>query len=111
MQDQSHLIKSAPYRRLARECLEIARTIQSDESRFALVEMAKSWFRLAEEARETHFGQLRLSALIGAKWLILRLSVFQVFRRSRNSGLSLQSLACRRGVRVVALRQALKRHS
>jgi len=52
MQDQSQLIKSEYYRRLARECLEIARTMQTDGSRFALVEMAKSWFRLAEKARE-----------------------------------------------------------
>src|SRR5262245_10057753 len=38
----------AHYRRLAEQCLEIAPTIQDEESRAALIEMARVWMRLAE---------------------------------------------------------------
>lgn len=42
---------SAHYRRLAEQCLEIVPTIQDQESRAALVEMARVWMRLAESYR------------------------------------------------------------
>jgi len=44
---------SAHYRRLAEQCLEIAPTIQDEESRAALIEMARVWMRLAETYRES----------------------------------------------------------
>jgi hypothetical protein len=40
------------YRRLAQECLETARTVQSAEARTALVEMAQVWNRLADQQKE-----------------------------------------------------------
>jgi hypothetical protein len=40
------------YRRLAQECLEMSRTIASEETRASLVEMAQVWLRLAEERVE-----------------------------------------------------------
>jgi hypothetical protein len=44
--------KSDQYRRFAQECLEIARTTDSEQTRVALLQMAQVWFRLAE-ARES----------------------------------------------------------
>jgi hypothetical protein len=37
------------YRRLARECLEMAYTVSIEQSRRSLIEMARVWTRLAEE--------------------------------------------------------------
>ena len=37
------------YRRLARECLAIARTTSADEARLTLIEMARVWTRLADD--------------------------------------------------------------
>jgi hypothetical protein len=37
------------YRRLARECLTIARTVSTQETRVALIDMARVWTRLADE--------------------------------------------------------------
>jgi hypothetical protein len=43
-------LPAARYRRLARECLEMARTISMNaDSRAALIEMAQVWTRLAEQ--------------------------------------------------------------
>jgi hypothetical protein len=36
------------YRQFARECLAIARTIEDERARAALVQMAEAWLRLAE---------------------------------------------------------------
>jgi hypothetical protein len=36
------------YRRLAQECLEMAPSIEDQEGRAALIEMARVWLRLAE---------------------------------------------------------------
>jgi len=52
MQDQRQGAASARYRRLARECLEIAKKVQSEEARLCLLEMARVWARLAEERQE-----------------------------------------------------------
>ena len=41
--------KSQQYRRFAQECLELAQSIEDQQSRFMLLEMARVWFRLAEE--------------------------------------------------------------
>ncbi len=40
--------KSDQYRRFAQECLEMARTSDSEQTRGLLVQMAQVWFRLAE---------------------------------------------------------------
>ena len=40
---------STRYRRLARECLEIAQTFPAGERRTVLLQMAQVWQRLAEE--------------------------------------------------------------
>lgn len=40
---------SVRYRRLARECLEIAHTFPAGERRTVLLQMAQVWQRLAEE--------------------------------------------------------------
>jgi hypothetical protein len=40
------------YRRLARECLALARTTSTEEARLTLVEMARVWSRLADEQDE-----------------------------------------------------------
>jgi hypothetical protein len=42
--------KEDEYRRLARECLRVAHTIVTEEARLALVEMARVWTRLADDA-------------------------------------------------------------
>jgi hypothetical protein len=39
---------AARYRRLARECIAMANTIATEQTRAALVEMAQVWARLAE---------------------------------------------------------------
>jgi hypothetical protein len=41
------------YRRLARECLETARTLSNEEGRAALLQMAQVWQRLADELADT----------------------------------------------------------
>jgi len=46
------LDRSDQYRRFAQECLEMARTSDSEQTRVVLIQMAQVWFRLAE-ARET----------------------------------------------------------
>ncbi len=43
---------SEEYRRLARECLEMAQTVEEESARVVLLHMAQVWLRLAE-ARET----------------------------------------------------------
>lgn len=48
--------RSDQYRRFAHECLEIARTSESDQTRVVLIQMAQVWFRLAE-ARESVDGR------------------------------------------------------
>jgi hypothetical protein len=40
------------YRRLARECLELAYTVATERVRLALAEMAQIWTRLADEQDE-----------------------------------------------------------
>ena len=50
---------AARYRRLARECLEMARTITSCKRRATLIEMAQVWQRLADEKN----GSLSRSAV------------------------------------------------
>jgi hypothetical protein len=37
------------YRRLAQECLTITRTVSTQETRAALIDMAKVWTQLADE--------------------------------------------------------------
>jgi hypothetical protein len=39
--------RSDQYRRFAQECLEMARTSESDQTRVVLIQMAQVWFRLA----------------------------------------------------------------
>lgn len=46
------------YRRLARECLETARTLSNEEGRAALLQMAQVWQRLADEAESLVGGTL-----------------------------------------------------
>ena len=52
MQSQTVETVSARYRRRARECLEIANKVQSDEVRACLMEMALVWVQLAEQREE-----------------------------------------------------------
>lgn len=40
--------RSDQYRRFAQECLEMARTSESEQTRVVLIQMAQVWFRLAE---------------------------------------------------------------
>jgi hypothetical protein len=42
-------LAAARYRRLAHQCLEIARTITNRNARAALIEMAQVWQRLADQ--------------------------------------------------------------
>jgi hypothetical protein len=42
----------AHYRRLAQECLEMVPTVQGQEGRAVLIEMARVWLRLAESYRD-----------------------------------------------------------
>ncbi len=44
--------RSEQYRRFAQECLEMARTSESGQTRVILIQMAQVWFRLAA-AHET----------------------------------------------------------
>ena len=41
--------RAEEYRRLAQECLTTARLASTGEARVASLEMARTWFRLAEE--------------------------------------------------------------
>jgi hypothetical protein len=41
--------RAEEYRRLAQECLASARLASTGQARVALLEMARTWFRLAEE--------------------------------------------------------------
>ena len=43
------MTRAEEYRRLARQCLETARTISNEEGRATLVQMAQVWQRLADE--------------------------------------------------------------
>ncbi len=54
----------ARYRRLARDCLEMARTVASEGPRATLVEMAQIWMRLAgtEEGRQVAQQQQQIQA-------------------------------------------------
>ena len=46
------------YRRYAEKCMEVARTIESAQSRALLIQMAQVWARLAEQrANATHEQQ------------------------------------------------------
>jgi hypothetical protein len=40
---------SEGYRRFAKACLEIAGTIEDEQTRAVFIQMAQVWFRLAEE--------------------------------------------------------------
>jgi hypothetical protein len=53
--------RSDQYRRFAQECLEMARTSESDQTRVVLIQMAQVWFRLAE-ARESADGRTARAA-------------------------------------------------
>ena len=48
---------SNEYRRHAWECLQIARTALSLDERALLIEMAKTWHRLAQEKERSEQGQ------------------------------------------------------
>jgi hypothetical protein len=48
--------RSDQYRRFAQECLEMARTSESEQTRVVLIQMARVWFRLAE-AHESADGK------------------------------------------------------
>jgi uncharacterized protein YciW len=52
---------STRYRRLARECLEVAHTFPSGERRTVLLQMAQVWQRLADEYADTSAPLLRPS--------------------------------------------------
>ena len=41
--------RAEEYRRVARECLVAARSASTEEARDTLLEMARNWFRLAQE--------------------------------------------------------------
>jgi len=41
--------RSEKYRRFAQECVEMARTVESPQTRAVLLHMAQVWFRLAED--------------------------------------------------------------
>jgi hypothetical protein len=48
--------RSEQYRRFAQECLEMAHTSESEQTRVVLIQMAQVWFRLAE-ARQSESGK------------------------------------------------------
>src|SRR5262245_34906288 len=50
---------STRYRRLARECLEVAHTFPAGERRTVLLQMAQVWQRLADEYADTSAPLLR----------------------------------------------------
>jgi hypothetical protein len=41
--------RASEYRRLARDCLQVAKSMSTEEGRTALIEMARVWSRLADE--------------------------------------------------------------
>jgi len=43
---------AARYRRLAQQCLDVARAFQDPKARMTLLEMARVWQRLADQHRE-----------------------------------------------------------
>jgi hypothetical protein len=43
--------KSDEYRRYARDCLEMASTVQDPRARASLLQMAQVWFRLADRTQ------------------------------------------------------------
>jgi hypothetical protein len=45
--------KSEAYRRFAAQCLEMARTMNSQHDRAVMLEMARLWSRLAEHAMQS----------------------------------------------------------
>jgi len=51
--------RSTRYRRLARECLEIAQTFPAGERRTVLLQMAQVWQRLADEYADSSAPLLR----------------------------------------------------
>jgi len=53
MQDRPHESKSELYRRRAAQCLELAKTVQTEKVRLTLIEMADTWLRLAEERKDS----------------------------------------------------------
>ena len=53
------LSPSTRYRRLARECLEIAHTFPAGERRTVLLQMAQVWQRLADEYADSSAPLLR----------------------------------------------------
>jgi hypothetical protein len=44
--------KSEDYRRYAEECLRLGQTTDSQQTRAALLQMARVWLRLAEQAEK-----------------------------------------------------------
>ena len=44
--------KRERYRRRAQECLEAAKTAQTEKVRLALLEIAETWLRMAEELQD-----------------------------------------------------------
>ena len=50
---------AARYRRLARECLEVAHTFPNGERRTVLLQMAQVWQRLADEYADSSAPLLR----------------------------------------------------
>jgi len=47
--------RAEEYRRLAKQCLEMARTISSPDGHDIMVQMARTWLRLAEEQETSIF--------------------------------------------------------
>jgi hypothetical protein len=41
--------RAEEYRRLARDCLEMVKTVSSEQARQGLIEMARVWARLADQ--------------------------------------------------------------
>jgi len=60
MPDRSKESVSRHYRRLAQECLEMVPTIEHEESRASLIEMARVWIRLAESYEDDTSKETRL---------------------------------------------------
>jgi hypothetical protein len=52
--------RSGQYRRFAHECLEMARSSETDHTRVMLIQMAQVWFRLAE-ALENDDARMQLA--------------------------------------------------
>ena len=49
--------RSDQYRRFAQECLEMARTSESEQTRGVLLQMAQVWFRLAKTHESDEAGR------------------------------------------------------